>query len=168
MLRKLLKWGGLTFLGLMVFSLFLPDPEPGTEPAPAEAETPTPTSSPPGPSAPATTPAPPPAPVAAAPAWDTVASWSGTGSKDTETFEVAASEWRIRWKAVPTSTVANLLDVRAYRDGARASVANASASDLKAAAEDVSYVRGQPGRYHLSVGGAGLNWTVYAEVPRRP
>jgi hypothetical protein len=88
--------------------------------------------------------------------WNTVGSWKGTGTKTTESFATKGAEWRINWKSASDG----ILQIMVY-DANNKLVALAANST--AAGSDVSYVRGAPGRYYLTINSANTNWEVTAE-----
>lgn len=96
-----------------------------------------------------------PAPAPAAAQWVAVKEWSGSGIKNTETFEVRGREWRIQWSSP------DLFQIYLYReDGQLAGVAANAISGGK----DTSYHRGS-GRYYLMVNATG-SWNVTVEESR--
>ena len=100
-----------------------------------------------------------PAEVRNAPAGGAVASWTGSGSKDTESFSVSSAEWRIRWSATATSSVGGALSISVYgADGER--VASTDSDRIQGQRSGSSVVRAPPGRYYLSILSANLNWRI--------
>ncbi len=88
-----------------------------------------------------------------------IASWTGSGSKDTESFSVDAAEWRVRWSATATSSVGGSLYITVYSaSGER--VAAASSGDIRGQRTDSSFVRAPAGRYYLSIISANVNWRI--------
>jgi hypothetical protein len=93
-------------------------------------------------------------------AWRTVASWSGSGMKETESFNVESREWRISWETSNEPFAgAGLLQIYVYNDqGEMVSLA----ANRQGLGRDVSYVRGK-GRFHLMLNSANIDWSVMVE-----
>jgi hypothetical protein len=87
-----------------------------------------------------------------------VASWTGTGIKDTETFEIKGREWRIRWE----SSADGLLQIYAYKGESQ--IPEVPVNQM-GAGEDVSYLRTGPGEHYLKINGMGA-WSVTVEDQR--
>lgn len=108
--------------------------------------------------------------VAAAPAgaqdttWAALKTWEGEGPRETETFEVAAPEWRIRWQAIggsaPRSGVFQI-----YLKESRSGEVRQVAANSVGPGSALTYVHA-PGRYFLSINAANIGWRVSVEVPR--
>lgn len=97
-----------------------------------------------------------------APAPDTsgATSWSGSGSKDTESFSIGG-EWRVVWNATPTSPrTAGALSITVHDAANGRVVSSLSSGDIATARQDSSVVRTPPGRYYLSISSALVNWQV--------
>lgn len=90
--------------------------------------------------------------------------WNGSGSKDTESFAVPATEWRIVWVAIPsTSTGALMISVH---DAETLRLVNTISSGVvNGKTTDVSYVRAPAGRYYLSINGVGVAWAIGVLAP---
>jgi hypothetical protein len=97
--------------------------------------------------------------------WQTVADWSGSGIKQTESFVVGSREWRIYWKAkneaFPGAGIIHVSVHQADTDEFVASVASRQGTG-----RDISYVRAAPGRYYLSINSANVDWLVRVEDQR--
>jgi hypothetical protein len=89
-------------------------------------------------------------------------SWTGSGSKDTDTFMTTAREWRIYWVMKPTSTVGGLVTVTVKNADTDETVARVSSGTLSETGGDSSVVRTPPGRYYLSINSANATWLVSA------
>lgn len=98
--------------------------------------------------------------VAAAPVREGYADWTGTGTKDTETFQVPVGEWRIDWRATSTSRAGGVVSVMVYT--ADGQLVTTLSGDVRGAASDTSYVRAQPGRFYLKILSANCTWHVIA------
>lgn len=82
-----------------------------------------------------------------APSWSRVPGWKGSSIKDTETFNIASDEWRIRWETSSGQTGFTLFQVYVY---SASSELKSVAANVAAKGGDVSYMRGS-GRYYLSI-----------------
>ena len=105
-----------------------------------------------------------PAAAPAAPQWAVVASWRGSGMKETESFAVANREWRVRWKtgSEPFAN-AGILQLFVYnQDGQMVGLA----ANQQGPGEDVSYVRAPPGRYYIKINSANIDWNISVEDQR--
>jgi hypothetical protein len=107
------------------------------------------------------------APAAAAPAatWTTIASWSGSGIKETESFVTQTREWRISWRTTnEPSPRASLLQIFVHDASNNRMVS--LAANQQGLGQDTSYVRSAPGRHYLKINSANADWTVTAEELR--
>jgi len=105
-----------------------------------------------------TTPSPP-------PEWQTVADWSGSGIKQTESFTTASREWRIYWKTKNEAFAgAGLLQIMVYQADNDALIT--LAANKQGTGSDVTYVRAKPGRYYLAINSANVEWVVRVEDQR--
>ena len=95
----------------------------------------------------------------AAPSWTEVASWTGSGIKETETFQTNSREWRITWELRDPN---GMLAVIAYEDGNPMPHVAVNQSGV---GKDVSYVRTAPGPHYLNINGIG-DWSVTVEDQR--
>jgi hypothetical protein len=93
-------------------------------------------------------------------------SWDGSSTKETETFQVTAKEWRLAWTVQPIDrTYAGdgrfVYRIAVYKDGSEVAV-----SRIDAGAEHAgeSFIRGA-GRYYLKVTAINAQWTLAAEQP---
>jgi len=104
-------------------------------------------------------------PPAKAPEWTRIASWDGSGIKDTESFETTSREWRVSWKTSREAFAgAGILQLYVHNadDGGLVSLA----ANKQGAGEDVSYVRTKPGRYYVKINSANVDWSVSIEEHR--
>ena len=98
----------------------------------------------------------------AAPAWKEVRKFSGSGPKETESFDVASREWRITWRAKPTETAGYFgVTVHDSEDKLVSLAANTATGG-----GDTSYVRGRPGRYYLKINSANMAYGIVVEDQR--
>jgi hypothetical protein len=89
--------------------------------------------------------------------WSAVRSWTGTGSRTTESFRISSDEWRISWEAEGDRAYGVLL-ISIYRVGG-------DLVDLiyaEGASSNSSYVHNSPGEYYLQIAGANIRWKVTA------
>lgn len=84
----------------------------------------------------------------------TLGTWSGDGSKDTETFSTTKAEWRVTW------TTTKFLGIVVKSAETNKPVATASGSE-----NGTSMVRVPAGKYYLSISGSA-KWTVTADEQR--
>jgi hypothetical protein len=107
------------------------------------------------------------APAAEAPAatWTNIASGSGRGIKETESFVTQTREWRISWRTTnepsPRASIIQIF-VHDADDDRMVSLA----ANQQGLAQDTSYVRSAPGRHYLKINSANADWTVTAEELR--
>lgn len=92
----------------------------------------------------------------------TVARWTGSGIKTTETFEITKPEWRINWSGVGAGS-GSLLQIHVYRAGSQIPISVAANIANQPIRSDTSYVHSGPGRYYLLINAASVEWTVVAE-----
>lgn len=95
--------------------------------------------------------------------WYTVAEWSGSGAKNTETFTIPSKEWRISWstsnEAFPG---AGIFQIYVHDSGGDLLGVGANQQGV---GSDVSYMRGSGPRY-LAINAGNLDWTVKVEAQR--
>lgn len=120
----------------------------GSQTTPPQAEAAAATHAPPPPAAPVT--------------WRTVANWSGSGMKETESFTVASREWRVVWSSKAGDTP-GLLQIYVYND--QDELVSLAANQM-GAGKDVSHVRSGPGRHYLKINSANVTWAVVVEDQR--
>jgi hypothetical protein len=92
--------------------------------------------------------------------WHEIASWNGTETMATETFEVSSERWRIKWTA-KNGEYGGVMQVYVYDDGDNI---KALAANTTNGGSDVSYVEGS-GRHRLMINSVNANWTVTVESP---
>ncbi len=100
--------------------------------------------------------------------WTDIAKWSGSGTKETESFEVKSREWRLTWtaKAIdPTYAGSGTfrLSVQVMKDGSAIPVSVVTAGPGETQGE--SFVRGA-GRYFLKVSSVNAQWTLAVQEPK--
>lgn len=94
-----------------------------------------------------------------------VKSWAGSGGKETESFDIAAKEWRLRWTAKPidprfAGSGVKAFSVQVLRGDSDLPVSTFQAGPSETAGE--SYVRGT-GRFYLKITAVNAQWTLAAE-----
>ena len=96
--------------------------------------------------------------------WQTIKTWTGRGTKETESFLVASGEWRIKWEA-PLGNNGGIFQVFVNPvEGIGGSVAANATGPCQG---DTSYVHGKPWtRYYLMINSYGVPWKVTAEDQR--
>ena len=96
--------------------------------------------------------------------WTSIASWSGSGIKETETFVTSSREWRVRWQARNEAFAgAGLLQIMVYTgDGGLVTLA----ANKQGTGSDISYVRSARGRHYLTMNSANVDWEVTVEEQR--
>ena len=88
--------------------------------------------------------------------WQKVKSWSGSGTKNTEPFEITSNQWRINW-VNPTQD--NLLQVMVYKTGSE--IADTVAVNTMDKGSDSSYIY-KKGSFYLSINATG-KWKIEVE-----
>jgi len=91
--------------------------------------------------------------------WHEIARWTGNSIKNTETFNVPSSEWRIRWSTGPGQYGALNFQIFIYKaDGSLAGVA----ANVIGEGSDTSFMRGR-GSYYLTIN-TGQPYEVIVEA----
>lgn len=102
--------------------------------------------------------------------WKPVATWSGRGNQQLETFDMPRVTWRVRWEArggSPDSPGSLRVLVHSANSGRLVAEA-ADIKDIRTPDLDVSYVTDMPHRYYLVVTSSGVDWTLTVEEPILP
>jgi hypothetical protein len=105
-----------------------------------------------------------PAPVAPAGTlvWHPIASWSGHGSMQTETFDIESGEFRVHWETSGENPPgAGMFQVTA-NSGDSGNVVGIAA-DHRGVGRDTSYVSDRPRRYYLAIESKNVDWKVTVE-----
>lgn len=94
-----------------------------------------------------------------------VKSWAGSGTKETESFDITAKEWRLAWTAEAIDKTfagdgRRILSVAVMKDGSAVPVSSMTAGDRERSGE--TFVRGA-GHYYLKVTAVNAQWTLAAE-----
>ncbi|MCS4048032.1 hypothetical protein GGQ04_003189 [Salinibacter ruber] len=100
--------------------------------------------------------------------WETIASFNGSGQKNTRPFTVEASEWRVKYEAESTSGLGgtgHIFQVYMKEPGSDDPVGEiiANVANEERVAE-TSYLY-QPGRYYFQVNSANGRWEIKVQVP---
>jgi hypothetical protein len=102
-----------------------------------------------------------PSEVPASKPWRLVNDWHGSGIKQTETFNVASSEWIVEWQTSNEPFKgAGILQIYVHDESGTLVTLAANTQRLGV---DKSYVRSPPGRYYLTISGANLDWDIVVE-----
>jgi hypothetical protein len=94
--------------------------------------------------------------------WRPVASWSGRGNTQTESFDMESGQWRIRWE---TS------DMQFSSAGTFLAIVHSSVSgrfvevavEHRGAGKGVAYVAEDPRQFFLDIESSGVDWKVAVE-----
>ena len=96
--------------------------------------------------------------------WRTVASWSGHGNAQLETFPIERWNWRINWETLnekPSGQGRFHVTVHSGDSGRLI----LDAIDVEGAARETTEVSEQPRRYYLVVESSNVDWTMSVEEP---
>jgi len=94
--------------------------------------------------------------------WHHVASWSGRGNAQLETFPIGGWSWRVKWETKNASDPQSgsfRVSVHSADSGRQI----AEIIDVRGAGRDVAYVTELPHRYYLVVKSANVDWTMMVE-----
>lgn len=97
--------------------------------------------------------------------WRTVKSWTGSGTKETESFDTSSSEWRINWITSSEAAKSDFAIFQIYvydANGKQISVA----ANAQRPGSDTSYVHTK-GRFYLKINSANCNWKIVVEDQTR-
>lgn len=93
-------------------------------------------------------------------AWQEVKSWSGSGIKNTEPFEITGNQWRVKWQNKGGEFGGGILQIFVYKVGSE------SPEELLAntteITSDTSYIY-EGGTFYLNVNSANTNWSITVE-----
>jgi hypothetical protein len=93
--------------------------------------------------------------------WKVIASWSGSGIRSTESFQIQNREWRVRWRTQnEVFPGAGILQLYVYDQNDNLVTL---AANTQGPSSDVSYVRGGPGRYYIEISSGNIDWRVQVE-----
>jgi hypothetical protein len=94
--------------------------------------------------------------------WRPIASFSGNGPSQTESFNIESGQWRMKWTATNEKAPgAGTLRVTVHSavSGRPITVA----VDLKGIGHDVSYINEDPRLYHLVIESNDIDWSLAIE-----
>jgi hypothetical protein len=95
--------------------------------------------------------------------WRPILSQSGSGTVQTESFQIDTGQWRIKWSAAAEKEA----DPAArFRVGVHSAVSGrlmTVAVDVQEAGEGIAYVAEEPRPFFLSIESSALEWTVQIE-----
>lgn len=100
----------------------------------------------------------PPSPTPVVATWHKVKSWSGSGMKTTEQFEIPGREWRVNWT---NKEGQQIFQIYLYKDGELYLAQSVLANTLDAGS-DTTYVYAS-GTFHLQINATGP-WSVEVEA----
>jgi hypothetical protein len=94
--------------------------------------------------------------------WQPVASFSGSGSTQTESFNIDSGQWRIKWAATnERSPGAGMLRVTVH--SAVSGRPMMVAVDHKGVGRAIAYINEDPRLYHLVVESREIDWSLAIE-----
>jgi hypothetical protein len=114
-----------------------------------------------------TEPPPPARPVAVGDSdWRRIASWSGRGNQQLETFPIAHWGWRVQWATSNESPPGGTFRVTAHSGDSGRDIAEIA--NVRGVDRDTTYVTDLPRSYYLVVQSANVDWSLVVEegVPR--
>ena len=94
--------------------------------------------------------------------WQKVKSWSGSGIKKTESFEITGNQWRINWTN-RIGEYGGILQIFVYRVGSE--VMEDLLANTTENTSDTSYIY-KSGNFYLNINSANTNWAVEVEELR--
>jgi hypothetical protein len=96
--------------------------------------------------------------------WRRIASWSGRGDQQTETFPIEGWIWRVHWEARNDSAGGKgALRVAALSADSGREIAEIT--DVRGNDHDVKYLSDLPRRYYLVVTASDNEWSLVVEEP---
>jgi hypothetical protein len=99
--------------------------------------------------------------------WQRVASWSGRGNQQLETFPIAHWGWRVQWATSNESPPGGTFKVTAHSGDSGRQIAEIAA-DVRGVDHDTTYVTDLPRSYYLVVESSNVDWSIIVEegVPK--
>jgi hypothetical protein len=94
--------------------------------------------------------------------WRPVASWSGRGNTQTESFDMESGQWRIRWETRDIA-FSNAGTFRAIVHSTVSGRFVEVAVDHQGAGKGVAYVGEDPRQFFLDIESSGVDWQVAVE-----
>jgi hypothetical protein len=94
--------------------------------------------------------------------WQRVASWTGHGNAQLETFPIGGWTWRVRWETSNESPAgAGTFKVTAHSGDSGRLLADIA--DVRGVDHDTTYVTELPHRYYLVVESKNVDWSLVVE-----
>jgi len=93
--------------------------------------------------------------------WRPIGKWSGRGDTQTESFDIASTQWRIKWEtkgAAPNGTRFHLV-VHSAVSGRPL----LDAVEHQGDGHGIAYVTEDPRLYHLVIESSGMDWSIAVE-----
>jgi hypothetical protein len=95
--------------------------------------------------------------------WQRVGSWSGTGSRQTESFTSGSGVLRIHWEAISGEPHSPARRVQAFRLTARSAISGRllqQVVDHAGPGSGVSYVQQNPHTFYMIIEASDMNWII--------
>ena len=97
--------------------------------------------------------------------WATIATFSGSASKDSEDFNVPTSYWRVVYTVNAENEQYGAFHVLVYPSGE--TVSYVASVNLNGSGTDTSYIRADPGGFWFKVLAANLvSWTIEVQIQK--
>ena len=94
--------------------------------------------------------------------WRAIGSWSGHGDTQTDSFNIEAGQWRIRWQAA-NEDEAGAGRLRVTVHSAVSGRPLIVAVEHRGVGHDVAYVNDDPRLYHLVIESRHIDWSLKVE-----
>ena len=94
--------------------------------------------------------------------WRPIATWSGHGDTQTESFNIESGEWRVRWQ----TTRENPPGAGTFRVTAHSAVSGRPIQlvvDHQGVGHGIGIVTDDPRLYHLVIESANLDWSIVVD-----
>jgi hypothetical protein len=94
--------------------------------------------------------------------WRPIASWSGSGNTQTDSFNIGSGQWRIKWETSREQSPGKgyfRLNVHSLVSGRFVE----TAVDHKGVGHDVVYVAEEPRAFFLVIESSGIDWNASVE-----
>jgi len=94
--------------------------------------------------------------------WRPIASWSGRGDSQTDSFDIGSTQWRIKWETKDAASPgAGSFHVVVHSEVSGRPIADAI--NHQGNGQGIAYVTEDPRLYHLEIESSGLDWSVRVE-----
>ena len=94
--------------------------------------------------------------------WRPIASWSGRGNVQTESFDIGSGQWRLKWETShETSPGAGKFRVMVH--SAVSGRPLELAVEHQGTGKDIAYVNEDPRLFHLVIESSNEDWSISAE-----